>query len=59
MLDYLVDYKRERGLFGKQVRSIRSFGVNKVLYVSKRGIDFKLYVLVWEAPLVGKAYIGN
>ncbi len=55
----MVDCERERGLFGKQVRSIRSFGVNKVLYVSKRGIDFELCVPVWEAPPVGKAYIGN
>jgi hypothetical protein len=39
-----MNYERERGLFKEQVRSIKIFGINKVLYVLERGINFKLYV---------------
>ncbi len=59
MLDHFVNRKRGGRLVGKQVRSIKSVKINEMLNVSKSGVDFKPYVLVKEAPLVNKAYIGN
>jgi hypothetical protein len=55
----LVDYKRERRLFGEQVRSVRSVGVNEMPHVLKRGVDFKLCVPVWKALPVSKTYIRD
>jgi hypothetical protein len=55
----LVDYKRERRLFGEQVRSVRSVGVNEMPHVLKRRVDFKLCVLVWKALPVSKMYIRD
>ena len=46
MLDYLVDYKRERRLYKEQVRSFKSFEVGEVLYVPEYNINFKLCVLL-------------
>ena len=41
------------------MRSNRSIGINKILYISEYRIDFEFSILFWKALPINKVYIRD